>query len=96
MEGYSTPGGYSYQAVKPIALAKVMSIATVRRVESLAGVLGPGEGIRLSSCTEMLLVQAIERGKMGRIGGLGFVCAGVLQPHFHRTPKHFRLCPRSK
>nr|QKY14976.1 dihydropyrimidine dehydrogenase [NADP(+)] (DPYD) [Polytomella parva] len=27
VEGYSTSGGYSYKAVKPIALAKVMSIA---------------------------------------------------------------------
>eukprot|EP00899_Mesostigma_viride_P012000 jgi/Mesvir1/20800/Mv07904-RA.1 len=26
VEGYSTPGGYSYKAVRPIALAKVMSI----------------------------------------------------------------------
>jgi len=27
VEGYSTPGGYSYRAVKPIALAKVMAIS---------------------------------------------------------------------
>eukprot|EP00882_Tetradesmus_deserticola_P018524 GHRQ01019896.1.p1 GENE.GHRQ01019896.1~~GHRQ01019896.1.p1 ORF type:complete len:289 (+),score=87.39 GHRQ01019896.1:498-1364(+) len=27
VEGYSTPGGYSYRAVKPIALEKVMSIS---------------------------------------------------------------------
>jgi len=27
VEGYSTPGGYSYKAVRPIALAKCMSIA---------------------------------------------------------------------
>jgi dihydropyrimidine dehydrogenase (NADP+) len=27
VEGYTTPGGYSYKAVKPIALAKVMAIA---------------------------------------------------------------------
>ncbi|KAK9901677.1 hypothetical protein WJX75_007983 [Coccomyxa subellipsoidea] len=32
VEGYSTPGGYSSKAVKPIALAKVMSIA--RMIES--------------------------------------------------------------
>ena len=31
VEGYSTPGGYSSKAVKPIALAKCMSIAQVRR-----------------------------------------------------------------
>lgn len=28
VEGYSTPGGYSYRAVKPIALERVMSIST--------------------------------------------------------------------
>ncbi|MEW5300755.1 MAG: hypothetical protein WDW36_003664 [Sanguina aurantia] len=42
VEGYSTPGGYSYQAVKPIALAKVMSIATMIARDF------PGEGKSLS------------------------------------------------
>lgn len=28
VEGFSTPGGYSYRAVKPIALERVMSIST--------------------------------------------------------------------
>ena len=27
VEGYTTPGGYSYKAVKPIALARVMQIS---------------------------------------------------------------------
>ncbi len=31
VEGYSTPGGYSYKAVRPIALAKVMNIAQMMR-----------------------------------------------------------------
>jgi hypothetical protein len=29
VEGYSTPGGYSYRAVKPIALERVMAISTM-------------------------------------------------------------------
>ncbi len=32
VEGYSTPGGYSYKAVKPIALAKCMNIARMIQV----------------------------------------------------------------
>lgn len=42
VEGYSTPGGYSYKAVKPIALAKVMSIARMIQSEY------PNKGISLS------------------------------------------------
>ena len=43
VEGYSTPGGYSCKAVKPIALAKVMSIAKLIQSEfegnkSLSGI----------------------------------------------------------
>ncbi len=36
VEGYSTPGGYSYRSVKPIALAKVMSLAQVVVTRGLA------------------------------------------------------------
>mmetsp|Transcript_7906 Transcript_7906/g.16957 ORF Transcript_7906/g.16957 Transcript_7906/m.16957 type:complete len:427 (+) Transcript_7906:118-1398(+) len=42
VEGYSTPGGYSYRAVKPIALAKVQSIAQMIRRDF------PGKDISLS------------------------------------------------
>lgn len=42
VEGYSTPGGYSYRSVKPIALAKVMSIA--KMIESDF----PNKGLSLS------------------------------------------------
>jgi len=49
VEGYSTPGGYSSTAVKPIALAKVMSIAQMIRSEfdgekSLSGIGGINTG----------------------------------------------------
>ncbi|KAH0842072.1 hypothetical protein HID58_092152, partial [Brassica napus] len=33
VEGYSTPGGYSYKAVRPIALSKVMNIAQMMKSE---------------------------------------------------------------
>ena len=42
VEGYTTPGGYSYRAVKPIALAKVMSIAQMIRKDH------PGRDLSLS------------------------------------------------
>ncbi|CAM6092684.1 unnamed protein product [Calypogeia fissa] len=42
VEGYSTPGGYSSKAVRPIALAKVMSIAQMIQAEF------PNSGISLS------------------------------------------------
>lgn len=42
VEGYSTPGGYSSKAVRPIALAKVMSIAQMMKAEF------PGQGKSLS------------------------------------------------
>eukprot|EP00271_Cylindrocystis_brebissonii_P017883 TRINITY_DN4859_c0_g1_i1.p1 TRINITY_DN4859_c0_g1~~TRINITY_DN4859_c0_g1_i1.p1 ORF type:complete len:459 (+),score=89.63 TRINITY_DN4859_c0_g1_i1:108-1484(+) len=40
VEGYTTPGGYSSKAVRPIALAKVMAIAQMMRAE-----MGPGRSI---------------------------------------------------
>lgn len=42
VEGYSIPGGYSCKAVRPIALAKVMSIAQMMKAEF------PGQGKSLS------------------------------------------------
>ena len=42
VEGYSTPGGYSSKAVRPIALAKVMAIAQMMKAEF------PGAGASLS------------------------------------------------
>ncbi|GAX76474.1 hypothetical protein CEUSTIGMA_g3919.t1 [Chlamydomonas eustigma] len=50
VEGYSTPGGYSYKAVKPIALARVMSIAQMIKHDyagkdlSLSGIGGVETG----------------------------------------------------
>ncbi|WIA09895.1 hypothetical protein OEZ85_010109 [Tetradesmus obliquus] len=46
VEGYSTPGGYSYRAVKPIALEKVMSISRLLQQQGFrdAGVSLSGIG----------------------------------------------------
>ncbi|KAF6260465.1 hypothetical protein COO60DRAFT_1507155 [Scenedesmus sp. NREL 46B-D3] len=51
VEGYSTPGGYSYRAVKPIALEKVMSISRLLQQQgfrekgtSLSGIGGVETG----------------------------------------------------
>ncbi len=51
VEGYSTPGGFSYRAVKPIALEKVMSISHMLQEEgwrekgiSLSGIGGVDTG----------------------------------------------------
>lgn len=43
VEGYTTPGGYSYRAVKPIALERVMSIGTMLRQKGFKD-----EGVSLS------------------------------------------------
>lgn len=60
VEGYSTPGGYSSKAVHPIALAKVMSIATMMKEEfsdehSLSGIGGVETG---SDAAEFILLGA--------------------------------------
>merc|ERR1712224_562289 len=48
VEGYTTPGGYSSKAVKPIALARVMQLAKMLREEypnrSLSGIGGVETG----------------------------------------------------
>ncbi|KAI8462963.1 MAG: psbA translation factor [Monoraphidium minutum] len=51
VEGYTTPGGYSYKAVKPIALAKVMNISRMMEAggyraagASLSGIGGVDSG----------------------------------------------------
>ncbi|KMZ59645.1 putative Dihydroorotate dehydrogenase [Zostera marina] len=61
VEGYSTPGGYSCKAVHPIALAKVMRIAQMMRLEfsgnnlSLSGIGGVESG---GDAAEFILLGA--------------------------------------
>ncbi|XP_078444402.1 pyrimidine 1 [Wolffia australiana] len=61
VEGYSTPGGYSWKAVRPIALGKVMQISKMMESEfaenglSLSGIGGVETG---SDAAEFLLLGA--------------------------------------
>lgn len=60
VEGYTTPGGYSSKAVRPIALGKVMQIAKMMKSEfdegySLSGIGGVDTG---SDAAEFLLLGA--------------------------------------
>ena len=59
VEGYSTPGGYSSRAIKPIALRMVMEVAQVIRAEfpgrSLSGIGGIDTG---ADAAEYLLLGA--------------------------------------
>ena len=61
VEGYSTPGGYSSKAVKPIALAKCMAVSQLIRDEfadsgrSLSGIGGVERG---GDAAEFILLGA--------------------------------------
>ncbi len=74
VEGYSTPGGYSYRAVKPIALAKVMSIARMIRSEypdrgvSLSGIGGVETG---ADAAEFILLGSDTVQVSRRLSGRG-------------------------
>ncbi|KAK9785261.1 hypothetical protein WJX73_003853 [Symbiochloris irregularis] len=81
VEGYSTPGGYSSKAVKPIALAKVMSIAQLIQKEfdgkaDLSGIGGVETG---RDAAEFLLLGA----------NSVQVCTGVM---IHGYPLVKKLC----
>lgn len=59
VEGYSTPGGYSCKAVKPIALAKCMAVSQVIKQEyeecTLSGIGGVERG---ADAAEFILLGA--------------------------------------
>lgn len=80
VEGYSTPGGFSYKAVKPIALAKVMAIAQMIKAEfngfSLSGMGGVETG---KDAAEFILLGA----------DTVQVCSGVM---VHGYPLVKKLC----
>lgn len=82
VEGYSTPGGYSSTAVKPIALAKVAAIAGVIAQEfngtgaSLSGIGGVNTG---TDGAEFILLGA----------DTVQVCSGIMM---HGYPMIKRLC----
>lgn len=81
VEGYTTPGGYSYKAVKPIALAKVMFLARMIEEDfnngiSLSGIGGVETG---SDAAEFMLLGA----------DTVQVCSGVM---VHGYPLVKKLC----
>lgn len=82
VEGYTTPGGYSYRAVKPIALAKVMSISRMMQSKfpnsdkTLSGIGGVETGY---DAAEFILLGASSVQ----------VCTGVM---IHGYPVVKRLC----
>ncbi|KNA04830.1 hypothetical protein SOVF_196070 [Spinacia oleracea] len=85
VEGYSTPGGYSSKAVRPIALAKVMSIAKMMQEEfspehSLSGIGGVETG---GDAAEFILLGA----------NTVQVCTGVMMHGYGHVKK---LCSELK
>lgn len=81
VEGHSTPGGYSYKAVRPIALAKCMSIAQMIKADgfsdrSLSGIGGVETG---GNAAEFILLGA----------NTVQVCTGVM---IHGYPLVQNLC----
>jgi len=82
VEGYSTPGGYSSTAVKPIALAKVAAIAGMMRDEfpgsgaSLSGIGGVNTG---GDAAEFILLGS----------DTVQVCSGIMM---HGYPMVKKLC----
>ncbi|KAK2078999.1 Dihydropyrimidine dehydrogenase [NADP(+)] [Prototheca wickerhamii] len=77
VQGHTTPGGYSFTAVKPIALAKVMSVAKTIQAKgapgaSLSGIGGVASGY---DAAEFILVgsDTVQASCSG-----GGVCTGVM------------------
>jgi dihydropyrimidine dehydrogenase (NADP+) len=82
VEGHSTPGGYSYKAIRPIALAKVMAIAQMIKADfagsdrSLSGIGGVETG---GNAAEFILLGS----------NTVQVCTGVM---IHGYPLVQNLC----
>ena len=80
VEGYSTPGGYSSQAIKPIALRMCMEIATVIRDEfptrSLSGVGGIETG---SDAAQFLLLGCDTVQVCTGVMKMGYRCVQAMQ-----------------
>lgn len=79
VEGYSTPGGYSWKAVKPIALAKCTAIAKLIEREyagqgrSLSGIGGVETG---ADAAEFILLGS-DTVQVGAPGGMQLGCKPV-------------------
>lgn len=100
VEGYSTPGGYSYKAVKPIALAHVQKCAKLIQDEfqgdrSLSGLGGIETG---SDAAEFILLgsDTVQSCTGVMIHGYGFIktlCAGLqdfMKKHNFESVEEFK------
>ncbi|CAA7051291.1 unnamed protein product [Microthlaspi erraticum] len=101
VEGYSTPGGYSYNAVRPIAFAKVMNIAQMIKSEfndkdySLSGIGGietgydAAEFILLGSNTVQVCTGVMVHG-YGHVKTLCAELQDFMKQHNFSTIEDFR------
>jgi dihydropyrimidine dehydrogenase (NADP+) len=100
VEGYSTPGGYSGKAVKPIALAKVQAIAQLMRAEfdsgrSLSGIGGVESGrdaaefILLGASTVQVCTGVMTHG-YGLVGRLAGELQDFMAHHSFKSLEEFR------
>ncbi|KAK8600103.1 hypothetical protein V6N13_060078 [Hibiscus sabdariffa] len=101
VEGYSTPGGYSCKAVRPIALAKVMNIAKMMNSEfnmkdySLSGIGGVETGgdaaefILLGANTVQVCTGVMMHG-YGLVKKLGAELKDFMNKHNFKTIEDFR------
>lgn len=80
VEGYTTPGGYSSKAVKPIALRMVMELATMIRAEfpnrSLSGIGGVESG---NDAAQFLLLGADTVQVCTGVMKFGYECVKPMQ-----------------
>jgi len=99
VEGWTTPGGYSSKAVKPIALRMVMEIATMIRKEfpgrSLSGLGGIESG---SDAAQFILLGADTVQVCTGVMKFGYECVGAMcdellafmERHKFETPADFK------
>jgi dihydropyrimidine dehydrogenase (NADP+)/dihydropyrimidine dehydrogenase (NAD+) subunit PreA len=99
VEGYSTPGGYSCAAVRPVALALCMDIATVIRDEfrgrSLSGIGGIESGgdaaqFLLLGCNTVQVCTAVMKSGYEIIRSMCDELAAFMERHDFETIEDFR------
>lgn len=99
VEGYSTPGGYSSRAVKPIALRMCMELAVLVRDEftgrSLSGIGGIETGrdaaeFLLVGCNTVQVCTGVMKFGHGMIHGLCEDLLAFMERHGFERPEDFR------
>lgn len=99
VEGYTTPGGYSCQAVKPIALRNCMEIATLIRKEfpgkSLSGIGGIETGhdaaeFILLGCDCVQVCTGVMKNGYGMVKPMIEELSGFMDEHGFKSIDEFR------